>query len=94
MIIGKAISPFALRKKNGGGGGGGYDADAQLFFNAQSGAGVTLTTTEKDAVNQSVLDLKTNGLYTKNEVLVSTCRKYSNSSKVQLNKSIRFQSSI
>lgn len=42
-----------------------YDPDAQLFFNAQTAAGVTLTTTEKDAVNQSVLDLKANSLYTK-----------------------------
>jgi hypothetical protein len=42
-----------------------YDADAQLFFNAEAAAGVTLTTTEKDAVNQSVLDLKANGFWTK-----------------------------
>jgi len=42
-----------------------YDADAQLFFNAESAAGVTLSTTEKNAVNQSVLDLKANSLWTK-----------------------------
>ncbi len=42
-----------------------YDADAQLFFNAQSSAGVILTTTEKNAVNQSVLDLKSNSFWTK-----------------------------
>lgn len=42
-----------------------YDPDAQLFFNAQTAAGVTLTTTEKDSVNQSVLDLKANSLWTK-----------------------------
>ena len=42
-----------------------YDPDAQLFFNAQAAAGVTLTTTEKDAVNQSVLSLKANSLWTK-----------------------------
>jgi hypothetical protein len=42
-----------------------YDPDAQLFFNAESAAGVTLTTTEKNAVNQSVLDLKANSLWTK-----------------------------
>jgi hypothetical protein len=42
-----------------------YDPDAQLFFNAQTGAGVTLTTTEKDAVNQWVVDSKAAGLWTK-----------------------------
>lgn len=42
-----------------------YDADAQLFFNAQSAAGVTLTTTQKDAVNQWVVDAKAIGIWTK-----------------------------
>ena len=42
-----------------------YDPDAQLFFNAQSGAGVTLSTTQKDAVNQWVLDSKAIGIWTK-----------------------------
>jgi hypothetical protein len=42
-----------------------YDADAQLFFNAESAAGVTLTTTEKDAVNQWVVDSKAAGIWTK-----------------------------
>jgi hypothetical protein len=42
-----------------------YDPDAQLFFNAQTGAGVTLTTTEKDAVNQWVVDSKAAGIWTK-----------------------------
>lgn len=42
-----------------------YDPDAQLFFNAESAAGVTLTTTVKNAVNQSVLSLKANSLWTK-----------------------------
>ena len=42
-----------------------YDPDAQLFFNAQSGAGVTLTTTQKDAVNQWVVDAKAIGIWTK-----------------------------
>jgi len=35
-----------------------YDTDAQAFFTAVEGGGDTLTTTEKDAVNQLVLDLK------------------------------------
>ena len=42
-----------------------YDPDAQLFFNAQSGAGVTLTTTEKNAVNQWVVDSKAANIWTK-----------------------------
>jgi hypothetical protein len=42
-----------------------YDPDAQLFFNAQTAAGVTLTTTEKDAVNQWVVDSKSAGIWTK-----------------------------
>jgi len=42
-----------------------YDPDAQLFFNAQTAAGVTLTTTEKDAVNQWVVDSKAAGIWTK-----------------------------
>jgi hypothetical protein len=42
-----------------------YDADAQLFFNAQTAAGVTLTTTQKNAVNQLVVDSKAAGIWTK-----------------------------
>lgn len=42
-----------------------YDPDAQLFFNAQTTAGVTLTTTEKNAVNTLVLDLKAASIWTK-----------------------------
>ena len=42
-----------------------YDPDAQLFFDAQTAAGVTLTTTEKDAVNQWVVDSKAVGIWTK-----------------------------
>jgi hypothetical protein len=42
-----------------------YDADAQLFFNAQTAAGVTLTTTQKDAVNQWVVDSKAANIWTK-----------------------------
>ena len=42
-----------------------YDADAQLFFNAQSAAGVTLTTTQMNAVNQWVLDSKAANIWTK-----------------------------
>ena len=42
-----------------------YDADAQAFFNAQNTAGVTLTTTQKNAINTLVLDLKSASIWTK-----------------------------
>lgn len=42
-----------------------YDPDAQLFFDAQTAAGVTLTITEKDAVNQWVVDSKAANIWTK-----------------------------
>jgi len=42
-----------------------YDPDAELFFNAESAAGVTLTTTQKNAVNQWVVDAKAAGIWTK-----------------------------
>lgn len=42
-----------------------YDADAQLFFNAQTAAGVTLTTTQMNAVNQWVVDAKAANIWTK-----------------------------
>jgi hypothetical protein len=41
-----------------------YDDDAQAFFNRVTAAGGTLTSTEKDAVNQLVLDLKANSIWT------------------------------
>jgi len=41
-----------------------YDTDAQAFFGRVSTAGGTLSTTEKQAVNQLVLDLKANSLWT------------------------------
>lgn len=58
MIIGKAISPFALRKKNGG--GGGNDPDAQAFITATGISGTNAT-----ATNQLVLDLKAANIWTK-----------------------------
>ena len=42
-----------------------YDPSAQLFFNAITASGGTLTTTEKSAVNTLVIDLKGYGLWTK-----------------------------
>lgn len=43
---------------------GGYDADAQAFFDRVTTAGGTLSTTEKNAVNQLVLDMKSAGIWT------------------------------
>jgi hypothetical protein len=42
---------------------GGYDADAQAFFDRVTTAGGTLTTTEKNATNQLVLDIKSAGIW-------------------------------
>jgi hypothetical protein len=42
-----------------------YDADAQAFFNAESTAGVTLTTTEKNAINTLVVNCKAANIWTK-----------------------------
>lgn len=58
MILGKAISPFALRKKSSG--GGGTDPDAQLFITATGISGTNAT-----ATNQLVLDLKAANIWTK-----------------------------
>jgi hypothetical protein len=41
-----------------------YDADAQAFFDRVTTAGGSLSLTEKQAVNQLVLDLKANSLWT------------------------------
>jgi hypothetical protein len=40
-----------------------FDADAEAFFNRVTAAGGTLSNTEKNATNQLVLDLKTNGIW-------------------------------
>jgi hypothetical protein len=45
------------------GGGGGFDADAQAFFDRVTVAGGTLTTTEQNATNQLVLDMKSAGIW-------------------------------
>jgi len=60
MILGKAISPFALRKISGGGGGGGTDPDAQAFITATGISGTNAT-----ATNQLVIDLKAANIWTK-----------------------------
>jgi hypothetical protein len=59
MILGKAISPFALRRKINGGGGG-TDADAQAFITATG-----ITGTNATATNQLVIDLKAANIWTK-----------------------------
>ena len=43
----------------------GYDSDAQAFFNAVSGEGITLTETEKNAVNALVVGLKADNIWAK-----------------------------
>lgn len=43
--------------------GGGFDADAQAFFDRVTTAGGSLTTTEKNATNQLVLDMKSAGTW-------------------------------
>ena len=43
----------------------GFDADAQAFFNRVTTAGGTLSATEKTAVNQLVLDLKSYSIWSK-----------------------------
>ena len=43
--------------------GGGFDADAQAFFDRVTAAGGTLSTTEKNATNQLVLDMKSAGIW-------------------------------
>jgi hypothetical protein len=57
MIIGKAISPFAIKRRNGG---GGNDADAQAFITASGISGTNAT-----AINQLVIDLKAANIWTK-----------------------------
>lgn len=57
MIIGKAISPFAIKRRDGG---GGNDPDAQAFITASGISG-----TEATATNQLVIDLKSANIWTK-----------------------------
>jgi len=59
MIIGKAISPFAIKRKSSGGGGG-TDADAQAFITASGISGTNAT-----AINQLVIDLKAANIWNK-----------------------------
>lgn len=51
--------------KGGGFSKGGFDADAQAFFDRVDTAGGTLSATEKTAVNQLVLDMKADDIWTK-----------------------------
>jgi hypothetical protein len=48
---------------SGGGAAPVYDADAQAFFDRVTTAGGTLSTTEKNATNQLVLDMKSAGIW-------------------------------
>lgn len=53
------LFPFSFMRT-----GGGFDPDAQAFFDRVTTAGGTLTTTEKNATNQLVLDMKSAGIWT------------------------------
>ena len=55
---------LGIRVGNSNISGGGFDADAQAYFDRVSTANGTLSTTEKNAVNQLVIDLKANSLWT------------------------------
>jgi hypothetical protein len=57
MIIGKAISPFAIKRRNGG---AANDADAQAFITASGISG-----TEATAINTLVVNLKSANIWTK-----------------------------
>ena len=48
-----------------GGGGDAFDPDAQAFFIRVTDAGGTLSTTEQNAVNTLVVQMKANGIWTK-----------------------------
>ena len=63
MIIGKAISPFSIKRRNGGGGGG-NDADAQAFITASGISGTNAT-----AINTLVVNLKSASIWTKMKAL-------------------------
>lgn len=78
MIIGKAISPFSLRKKNGGGGGG-NDPDAQLFITATG-----ITGTNATATNKLVIDLKAANIWTKMKAIYPFVGNTSSSQKYNL----------
>ena len=55
---------LGIRVGNSNISGGGVDADAQAYFSRVTTAGGTLTTTEQNAVNQLVIDMKANGTWT------------------------------
>jgi hypothetical protein len=57
MIIGKAISPFGIKRRNGG---AANDADAQAFITASGISGTNAT-----AINTLVIDLKAANIWTK-----------------------------
>ena len=57
------FSPFAFM--GAGAPAPSYDPDAQAFFNAVTGGGDTLTSTEENAVNDLVVGLKADGIWSK-----------------------------
>tara|TARA_R110000744_G_scaffold378995_1_gene496081 strand:- start:94 stop:987 length:894 start_codon:yes stop_codon:yes gene_type:complete len=63
---------------------GGFDPDAQDFFDAITLEGITLTTTEQNAVNQLALDLKSNNLWTKMDAVYPFVGSNDNATKYNL----------
>ena len=63
-MIGISLGLGSQRVSDGGAAPPSFDADAQAYFDRVSTAGGTLSTTEKNAVNQLVIDLKANSLWT------------------------------
>jgi hypothetical protein len=61
-----------------------YDADAQAFFNAETAAGVTLTSTEMTAINTLVVNLKAANIWSKMKALYPFVGSTSTSQKFNL----------
>lgn len=77
MIIGFGISPSRVKKT---GGAVAFDADAEAFFTAAS----ITDATQKNAINQLVLDLKSYNIWTKMKALYPICGGSASSHSVNL----------
>jgi hypothetical protein len=64
--------------------GGGYDPDAEAYFTQVLAVGGSLTTPEKNAVNQLVLDFKAAGIYNKFDIFLPVLGNTAASSKINL----------
>lgn len=77
MLIGFGISPSRVKKT---GGAVAFDADAEVFFTAAS----ITDSTQKNAVNQLVLDLKSYNIWTKMKAIYPICGGSASSHAVNL----------